>query len=292
MASKRAAGKKSSSAKAKAALTNPEKVLFPRDGIVKREVVEYYRAVAKVLVPHLKGRPIALQRWPDGIDAFAWFQQNAPVKVPDFVHVIDVGGRKHLSVDNEETLAWIANLAGLTIHQWSSHLPNLERPDYVVLDLDPGAGTWADLLAVAKVVRKLLDELELESVPKTSGKRGLHVFVPIARRHSHERALRFAESIARRVAEALPEIATTERSKAKRKGRLYVDYMQNMRGKTMVAPYTIRALDGAPVSAPLLWKEVGPKLDPSAFTLRTMLRRLEKHGDLFAPVLSGTARLP
>jgi bifunctional non-homologous end joining protein LigD len=290
MASKRAAVR--AKAVEKASLTNPEKVLFPRDGIVKREVVEYYRQIAEVVVPHLKGRPIALQRWPDGIDAFAWFQQNAPAKVPSFVNVVDVGGRKALSVENEESLAWIANLAGLTIHQWSSRAPKLDRPDYVLFDLDPGEGTWADLLAVAKKVRKLLEELELESVPKTSGKRGLHVFVPIARRYSHERALAFAQSLTERVADELPEIATVERSKGKRKGRLYVDALQNGRGKTVVAPYTIRALDGAPVSTPLAWKEVGPKLDPRSFTIRTVLRRLDRFGDLFAPVLSGTARLP
>ena len=161
-----------------------------------------------------------------------------------------------------------------------------------MIDLDPGDGTWAHLIDVATAVRVLLDALELPSVVKTSGKRGLHVLVPIAPGPSHAEATAFGEQIARAVAKVLPDIATVERMKDRRKGRLYVDFLQNGEGKTIVSPYTVRALDGAPISTPLLWSEVTRDLDPRAFTMRTVLDRIAKHGDLFAGALAGRARLP
>jgi bifunctional non-homologous end joining protein LigD len=290
-----------------AKLTNPGKVLFPRDGLTKRDIAGYYEAVAEVMLPHLAGRPIGLQRWPNGIDHDAWFQQNAPAKVPGFVRVIDPGAshesRRKILVDNKETLAWLANLAALTIHQWASHIPAqartptaiaraLGQADYTVLDLDPGSGTWEHLVRVAEMVRRLLDELELESVVKTSGQRGLHIVVPFVRGPTHDEAASFGRKLATTVAAALPEIATVERMKAKRGGRLYIDFLQNGAGKTIVAPYTIRAKDGAPVSTPIAWSEVTRKLDPAAFTVRTVRGRIAKHGDLFARILVPTQRLP
>ncbi len=278
-------------------LTTPDKLLFHHPDISKRDVRDYHRAVSKVMLPHLRGRPLALQRWPNGIDKMMWFQQNAPAKVPDYVRLIPIDDRRHVVVENVETLEWLANLAALTLHQWSSHasegasLNSLDRPDYVVFDLDPGRGTWANLIAVATTLRRVLDELELESLVKTSGKRGIHVLVPLARKNTHDDAVRFAEKIASAVAGATPKIATTERMKNKRGGRLYVDYLQNGKGKTIVAPYTIRALPGAPVSTPLQWGEVTEKLDPTEFTMRTVLNRIEQHGDLLAKLLKGGGTL-
>ncbi len=273
-------------------LKNPTKVLFPRDGITKKELLDYYLAVAPVMLPHLASRPLTLQRWPNGIDGEEWYQQNMPSEVPAFVRTVQHEGRPRVVADNVETLAWLANLAALTLHQWASHAPTLDRPDYVVLDLDPGDGTWAHLIEVATAVRALLEALELTSVVKTSGKRGLHVVIPIAAGPTHVEATAFAEQIARAVAKVLPAIATVERMKTRRRGRLYVDYLQNGEGKTIVAPYTVRALDGAPVSTPLDWSEVTEKLDPRAFTVRTVLPRIAKRGDLFARALEGRARLP
>lgn len=244
------------------------------------------------MLPHLSGRPLALQRWPNGIDKMMWFQQNAPPKVPDFVRLLPIEDRRHIVVENVETLGWLANFAALTLHQWHSHLPTLEKPDYVLFDLDPGNGTWANLIAVAKKLRATLDELELESVVKTSGKRGIHVLVPIKHIHSYADVAAFAEKLADGVAAALPKISTTERMKAKRFGRLYVDHLQNGRGKTVVAPYAIRALEGAPVSTPIKWEEVTEKLDPSKLTIQTVLKRIERHGDLLAPLFSSKQRLP
>jgi bifunctional non-homologous end joining protein LigD len=294
MATKKTATKKT--AKRAAAKTdvisNPDKVLFPNDGITKRDVLEYYRAVADVMIPHLKGRPLALQRWPNGIDKMMWFQQNAPPKVPDFVRLIPIADRRHVVVENVQTLEWLSNLAALTLHQWHSREPKLDRPDYVVFDLDPGAGTWANLISVAMKLRATLEDLELESVVKTSGKRGIHVLVPLKRTHTYAGIAAFAEKIADEVAAALPKIATTQRMKAKRGGRLYVDHMQNGQGKTVVAPYTIRAVDGATVSTPIQWSEVTEKLDPKKLTIKTVLKRLDKYGDLLAPLLKGNQTLP
>ena len=288
-------------------LANASKVLFPRDGLTKRDIWDYYTAIAPWILPHLAGRPLTLQRYPDGIDGEEWYQQNAPDKTPRFVRLVDVGPRhenkKRIVCDNLETLQWLANLAALTMHQWCCHVPAsaggraaidaaLARPDYVVLDLDPGDGPWGHLIEVAGAVRTLLDALELESLVKTSGKRGLHVLVPVAAGPTHDEATGFAEQVARAVAKVLPTIATVERMKDRRGGKLYVDYGQNGEGRTIVAPYTIRARDGAVVSTPVAWSEVTETLDPARFTIRTVLDRAEKMGDLFAGVLKSKQMLP
>ncbi|HTQ43709.1 MAG TPA: DNA ligase D [Polyangiaceae bacterium] len=288
-------------------LANPDKVLFPNDGITKREIWDYYTAIAPYMLPHLAGRPLTLQRYPDGIEGEEWYQQNAPDKTPEFVRLVDTGPRhenkKRIVADSVETLQWLANLAALTIHQWCAHVPPeattraaidhaLALPDYIVLDLDPGDGPWSHLVQVAHAVHTLLDALKLESAVKTSGKRGLHVVVPIAPGPTHDQATGFAEQIARAVAKVLPKIATVERMKEKRGGKLYVDYGQNGEGRTIVSPYTIRARDGAVVSMPITWDEVTEDLDPTKFTVRTALERVEKTGDLFAAAISGRQRLP
>lgn len=286
-----------------APLRNPDKVLFPRDGVTKRDVAEYYAAVAEHLLPHLIGRPLAVERWPDGIEGESWFQQHAPAKPPDFVRVVSATGRRLLVVDDREALAWLANLAALTLHGWASHVPfgaregaeveaALDRPDWVVFDLDPGDGPFRDLITIARALRKALDALALDCVLKTSGKRGLHVLVPLARVHHHDEVKRFAGTVARAIAAHLPAIATAERSARARGGRVYVDWLQNGRGKTLAVPYTLRAVDGAPVSTPIAWSELTERLDPRALGMKAALRRLDRKGDLLAEALKGRARLP
>jgi bifunctional non-homologous end joining protein LigD len=288
-------------------LSNPDKVLFPRDGIRKRDIWDYYTAIAPVMLAHVAGRPLTMQRYPDGIDGEEWYQQNVPLKPPAFVRLVDTGprheGKKRIVADNVETLQWLANLAALTLHQWCSHVPAsattraaidhaMAQPDYVVLDLDPGDGPWAHLVEVGHAVKTLLDALALESFVKTSGKRGVHVIVPIAPGPTHEQATGFAEKVARAVAKVLPKIATVERMKDKRGGKLYVDYGQNGEGRTVVCPYTIRARDGAVVSTPIEWDELTGDLDPTKLTIRTVLARVEQRGDLLAGALAVRQKLP
>jgi bifunctional non-homologous end joining protein LigD len=291
-------------------LTNPTKVLFPRDGYTKRDIWDYYTAIAPVILPQIAGRPLTMQRYPDGIDGEEWYQQNVPLKTPAFVRLVDSGPRHdhkaRIVCDDLITLQWLANLAALTLHQWCSHVPPtattraaidhaLALPDYFVIDLDPGDGPWDHVIQVALALKTLFDALSLASFVKTSGKRGLHVLVPFAPGPTHGQATGFAEQVARAVAKVLPSIATVERMKEKRGGKLYVDYGQNGEGRTIVAPYTIRARDGAVVSTPISWDEVNNELDPTRYTIKTVPERVKEKGDLMAGVIEGQAsrqRLP
>jgi bifunctional non-homologous end joining protein LigD len=279
----------------RARLSSGDRVLYPADGYTKADVFEYYRAVAPLMLPVLVDRPISVQQWPAGIQAPGFFKHELSGK-PDWVPTLRVKHLNrtidHVNVKSPEALLWLANQSALTLHMWSSHAPTLEEPDWVLFDLDPGKGTWEHLITVATAMRKKLESLGLESFPKTSGKRGLHVLVPLRRGYTHEQAIRFANDVANQVAARLSDIATTERAINKRHGRLYIDAGQNGRGKTVVAPYTLRAVDGAPFSAPLKWSEVTRRLDPSRFNIKTLRKRLDAVGDLFVPVLKTKQKLP
>ena len=281
------------------ALTHPERVLYPKDKITKQDVADYYAAVAEAMIATLRDRPLALEHWNQGIGAASWFHQNVGKEAPPWATTIEtptrVASRKsvrHLVVDKPETLQWLAQMSVLTIHMWSSRGASLEEPDWLVFDLDPAKGKGIEqAIDAAIVMRGLLENLKLPSVPKTSGKRGIHVFVPLKPGYTHEQAAGFACAIAAAVSNEVP-FMTVERAIAGRRGRLYLDCMQNGYGKTMVAPYSLRAIDGAPVSAPLKWEEITKKLDPLKFNLRTMPERLAKMGDLFAKVFEEQATLP
>lgn len=276
-------------------LTSAQRVVYPKAKITKGEVFEYYRDVAEWMVPALAGRPLALKQWPRGTSSEGFYRQNVP-DLPEWATSEEVQTAKrpvrHPIVDREETLLWLANRSAFELHMWHSRVPHLTEPDWVAFDLDPGAGTWADVITVAEALHALLEKLGLQSVPKTSGKRGLHVLVPISRGHNYRDTLEFAVALTGALGRALPDIATTERSIAKRGGRLYLDAFQNSEGKTIIAPYSLRGIEPGPVSCPLKWSEVTTKLDPSGFNLRTMRKRLDKFGDLFAPALKGKQRLP
>ena len=280
-------------------LTHPDRVLYPKDKITKKDVADYYAAVAEAMIATLRDRPLALEHWNQGIGAPSWFHQNVGKEAPAWATTIDTPTRaskratvRHLVVDKPETLQWLAQMSVLTVHMWSSRGASLNEPDWLVFDLDPAKGKGiAQAIDAAIVMRGLLENLDVPSVPKTSGKRGIHVFVPLVAGYSHEQAADFACSIAGAVSAEVPYM-TVERSIEKRRGRLYLDCMQNGYGKTMVAPYSLRAIDGAPVSAPLKWEEITKKLDPLKFNLRTMPNRLAKVGDLFARVFEEKAKLP
>ena len=275
-------------------ITHPEKVLFPVSKITKSDVRAYMDAVAPALIAALRGRPLSMQQWPQGIGKPGIFRQGA-TSAPPWISRVSVQHvdhpLEHIVVDRPETVSWLANQSALTLHMTSSRAATVDNPDWVAFDFDPATG-WDQIAPLAKALKGLLDELKLISVPKTSGKRGLHVFVPLGPGHSHAQALAFAEAITGALAARFPDQATTERSLKSRRGRLYLDAFQNGRLKTMVAPYSIRGVEGAPVSTPLEWDEVDARLDPAKFNIRTVPARLRERGDLFAAALAGKQRLP
>jgi bifunctional non-homologous end joining protein LigD len=267
-------------------VTNASKVLYPRDAIDKRAIVAFYRDVAPVLLELMKDRPVVCQRWPDGIDDFTWYQHRLPPRAPDYLRGVVIEGNRRVLIDNADALAWMANQAALTFHGWASRLPSLAEPDWMTIDLDPGPRTtWTDVIEIAVALRKLLELLELPSVPKTSGQRGIHVLVPLAPGHTPKEAHDVARLIALVMCRLLPDKVTIETDIPKRGGRLFFDHLQSFVGKSLVLPYSLRAADGAPVSTPLAWDEVTPSLDPKAFNLRTLRARLDAKGDLAAPLL-------
>jgi len=298
--SEEAAGQRSGSAEmagpVEVKLTNPDRVLYPKDGITKKDVADYYDAVSGPLLAAIKDRPLAVIHWNQGVGKPGWFEQNTGQKAEPWMKVVDTpsskGPVRHLVVDRPETLRWLAQHAALELHMWHSRAQSLTMPDWVVFDLDPADGKDIEqAIEVAQILRGMFDRLGLPSVPKTTGKRGLHVFVPLAPGHTYDDAQAFALSVGETVAQKLPQV-TLERAKEKRKGRLYFDCLQNGYGKTVIAPYSLRGVDGAPVSTPLRWNEVEPGLDPKRFNLRTVPDRLKEVGDLFAPALRQGVRLP
>lgn len=273
-------------------VTNSDKVLFPRDGFTKTDLVAWYRDLAPVLLTHMQGRPIVAQRWPDGIDEFTWFQHRAPPRAPDYLRSTRIEGDRRILIENEDALLWMVNQAALTFHGWASRVGSLAHPDWAIVDLDPGTNTtWAQTIEIAQAVRALLELLEVKSVVKTSGQKGLHVLVPLAPGHTAAEATEFARGVCAVVAQLKPELVSLEAETGPRRGRLFLDFLQNYAGKTLVLPWSVRAADGAPVSMPLQWNEIIPALDPRAFTIRTARKRLDAMGDLFAPALTGTLKL-
>jgi bifunctional non-homologous end joining protein LigD len=277
-------------------LSNLDKPFWPEEGITKGELLAYYRDVADVLVPHLRKRPFTMKRYPDGWEGKSFFQKQAPSHMPDWIETAAFPastreGEKRMIdyalVDDELALLWMVNMGCIDMHAWASRVDKPDRPDWVMFDLDPSDGTgFEEVIEVAGLVRQTLDVLELESVPKTSGSRGIHVLVPIARRHGFDEVRTFAGIVAGALARAHPGLVTTEWTRAKRKGVL-VDANQNGPGKTTASVYSVRPRAGAAVSTPLRWDEVRSGLDPTAFTMDVVLERVEREGDLFSRVLEG-----
>lgn len=284
---------------AKIELTNPDRLLWPRDGLTKNDLAAYYETMSEPIVAALAGRPLALEHWNDGIDKGSWFQQDiAENLVKPWMTIVETPARttgkdvRHFVVDDATALRWLAQHSVLTIHTWASRASSLESPDWMLFDFDPAEGKGIrQTIEPALVLRDFLESLGLPTVPKTSGKRGLHVLVPLEPGHSWDEVATFAETVGNLVASQLEDV-TTERTVSKRKGRLYLDCLQNAYGKLVVAPYSPRGIDGAPVSAPLEWSEVTPKLDPSKFTVKTMPKRVDQRGDLFAAGMTQRGKLP
>jgi bifunctional non-homologous end joining protein LigD len=278
-------------------LTNLDKVFWPDEGYTKGDLVRYYYEVSRYILPYLKDRPLIMKRYPNGIGG-SFFHQHDVNEAPDYVHTeeIDVEeGHKvdYIIGDNVQSLLYMANLGAIERHPWHSRVADLSHPDWFVFDLDPSNVEFEEICDVALKTREILERLELESHVKTSGSRGIHVYVPLKPVHTYEEVAEFAERVAELVVEARPDVATVERSlKKRRRSAIYVDHMQNARGKSVVAPYSVRPKPGASVSAPLEWKEVeGRKIRIEDFTIRNMLRRIERKGELFKPVLKSRQTL-
>ena len=283
-------------------LSNLDKPYWPEAGITKGDLLRYYRDVAPTLLPHIRDRPFTMKRYPDGWQGKPFFRKDVTNYAPAWVKRVAVRVTSRESpqqsrtieapvVNDELALLWMVNTGCIECHTWYSRIDNLERPDRVVFDLDPpeDAGI-AETVEVALLVKELLDGLGLASFPKTSGAHGLHVLVPIERRHTYEDTRGFATEVARTIAGAHADVATTEWSKAKRRGVL-IDASQNARGKTMASVYSVRPMPGATVSTPLDWDEIDEKLDPTTYTMKAVLDRLDRHGDLHAGVLTTKQRL-
>jgi bifunctional non-homologous end joining protein LigD len=281
-------------------LTSLERVYWPADGYTKGDLVRYYYEISRYILPYLEDRPLIMKRYPSGIKGLS-FHQHDVKEAPEFVRTVsleveDGGGHDvdYIIGDNKATLLYMANLGAIERHPWHSRVRSLEHPDWFVFDLDPGEGVpFETICDVALKTRDVLSRLGLESYPKTSGSRGIHVYVPVRPVYSYEQIAELAERVATVVAREQSEVATVERSKRKRgRAMIYVDHMQNARGKSVVAPYSVRPRPGATVSAPLEWSEVERrKIRTIDFDIRNMLRRVEREGDLFRPVLKQSQKL-
>jgi bifunctional non-homologous end joining protein LigD len=257
--------------------------MFPEPGYTKGDVLKFYLEIAPWLLPHLRDRPVTLERLPDGVrdGAPRFWQKNTPPYYPKWIPRINLPTEEgkpvqYALVNDEHTLAYLVNQGTLTFHTWFSRTADLDRPDFVVVDLDPSGAPFAHVVKIAQTVRALFDKRRVQSFPKTSGKSGLHIQVPWIRPGGYDAARAWAMELAEQAVAALPDIATVERSKAARGGRVYVDVMQNARGHHAVPPYVIRATPLATVSTPLKWKEVNARLNPEKFTIATVLKRLKR----------------
>lgn len=278
--------------------TNLSKIWFPKDGITKRDVINYYDSVADLIVPHLRDRPLSLKRYPNGIEEEYFFQKNAEDKVPDWVRLEPIdsehrGAPIHYIIANDRaTLLYLANLACIDQNPWMSRIGSIGNPDFVLIDLDPLECPFDKIVEAALLVRKKLDALELEGYPKTTGGDGMHIYIPLEPVYTYEQVRSFAEILSILVIGEQPDLFTTPRAVAKRKkGKVYFDYLQISTGKTIAGPYVLRAYPGAPVSTPLEWSEVQKGLSPHQFHIRNVRARFDKTGDLFAPVLTKKQRI-
>ncbi|MDA0184876.1 non-homologous end-joining DNA ligase [Solirubrobacter phytolaccae] len=271
-------------------LSNPDKVLFPDNGITKADLADYYERVADVMVPHVADRPMNLWRWNKGIAHDVVIQQSLPKGAPDWVARCEVPRRKggditHGMINDAETLRWLAQQNCITPHVWNARCDLREKPDRLVFDLDPTEDDFDEIRKAALAVAELLREVGLVPFAKLSGSRGIHVVAPLKRTREADQVRAASQVLADRIAAEHPDTLTTEWRKDKRDGKILVDVARNTYGQTVVAPYAVRGLPGAPVSAPVTWDEVAdPSLKPHAFTLQTMGERLKAIGDPWADI--------
>ena len=284
-------------------VTNLDKVLFPAEGrhraVTKRDLIRHYVSLAPVLLPHLEGRALNLNRFPDGISSGRGFwQKDVPKHAADWVqrttYTGSEGKKDYVIADRVATLAWLAQEAAVELHPWTSRADAPDRPTFALIDIDPGSGTtWAEVLTLARLYRAALEHLRITGLPKVTGKRGIQIWVPIAARYSFDETRDWVEALSRAVAQTVPDLISWEWAKRSRSGKARLDYTQNAVNRTLVAPYSARPAPGAPISAPIRWEELDdPKLRPDRWTIGSIGKRLREVGDLFAPAQELQQELP
>jgi bifunctional non-homologous end joining protein LigD len=281
-------------------LSNLDKVLYPAVGFTKAQVIDYYVRIAPTMLTHVAGRGVTLRRWPNGVDGQSFFEKRCPKHRPDWVETADGPGDRggpigYCCLDEVAALAWSANLAALEIHAPMARGTDIETPTMVVFDLDPGApATIVECCRIALEIRDVLDHLDLVAFPKTSGSKGLQLYVPLNTPHSHEHASSFALAVAQLLEKQQPDNVVSNMSKAVRPGKIFVDWSQNSRHKTTIAPYSLRAKERPTVSTPITWEEVATGADGEVLSFESddVLARVEALGDLFAPTATLEQELP
>ena len=267
------------------AFSNPKKVFWPAEGYTKGDLIDYYRAVSRWLLPYLRNRPVVLTRFPDGIDGKSFYQKDAPEFAPEWMRTVPIWSEetqrdiRYFVADDEESILYIANMGSIPLHIWGSRVGSLELPDWCVIDLDPKEAPFSDVIRTAQVLHRICESAGLPNYVKTTGKTGLHVMLPLGRQFTYEQCRTLGELLARLVLRELKDIATITRHITKRGDKVYLDYLQNRHGQLIVAPFSVRPLPGASVSMPLTWDEVNDSLDPRAFTIKTAIERMEGLGD-------------
>lgn len=279
-------------------LSHPDKVLFPADGLTKADLAAHYARVAEAMLPHVRDRPMNLWRWNNGIDGERVVQQSLPKGAPAWIRRVEVPRRKggnifHGLINDAHTLRWLAQQNCITPHVWNSRQDKLDRPDRVVFDLDPTVDDFRVVREAALTVAEVLRDLEVTPFAMVSGSRGIHVYAPLKRTRTADEIRAAAQTIAEEVVERRPDTLTTAWRKDKRDGKILVDVARNTYGQTVVAPYAVRALAGAPVATPVTWEEVASDdLHPQGFKLRAFGERLRAAGDPWAEMEAGAATLP
>ncbi len=277
---------------ARVKLSNLDKVFWPADGTTKGQLLDYYEAIAETLLPYLMDRPVHMNRHPDGIDGKSFYQREAPEHHPEWFPTADIAseskGRpvRYMLCQDRDCLLCLINLGTIDLHPWLSRQQSPDQPDWAVLDLDPKGAPFSDVLRVARAIGKVLQSIGVRSGVKTSGKTGMHIHIPLRPGYTYDHSRMFCEGIARVVLREHKDIATIERNPAKRDGKLYIDFLQNRRGQTVVPPYAVRPVAGATVSTPLAWDELSSDLHPSMFTLHNVPARVLAIGDLFRITLT------
>ncbi len=278
-------------------LSNENKVFFPDCGITKGDVVDYYRRIAPSILPHLRGRPVSMQRFPDGIGEAGFFQKDLPDHFPAWFKSAELpkesGSVHYALVEDPASLVYLANQGALTLHAGLSRIDDPDRPDRLIFDLDPSDDDFAKVQQAARAMRQALEAEDLPCFVQTTGSRGLHVVVPLRREAGFDQVRAFAQELTRRLARDDPDALTVEQRKNKRGDRVFLDYLRNAYGQTAVAPYSLRARPGAPCATPLTWEEaLAGDMRPDKYGLRNIFRRLAQIEDPWAGIGRHGARLP